>query len=92
MRLYGNLLADSSCGRAPLKIGDSKMALEPGDIVQLKSGGPLMTVVAMEKSDVRCIWHSASAEALCSALIPAVALDHIDLADDEDLEDEEEED
>ena len=68
------------------------MALEPGDIVQLKSGGPLMTVVAVEKSDVRCIWHSASAEALCSALIPAAALDHIDLEDDEDLEDEEEED
>jgi hypothetical protein len=51
-----------------------------------------MTVVAVEKSDVRCIWHSQSAEALCSALIPAAALDHIDLADDEDLDDEEEED
>ncbi len=60
------------------------MALVPGDVVQLKSGGPLMTVVALEKTDVRCIWHSQSAEALCSALIPAAALDHIDLADDED--------
>ena len=60
------------------------MALVPGDVVQLKSGGPLMTVVALEKTDVRCIWHSQSAEALCSALIPAAARDHIDLADDED--------
>jgi uncharacterized protein YodC (DUF2158 family) len=68
------------------------MTLEPGDVVQLKSGGPLMTVVAVEKGEVRCIWHSQSAEALCSALIPAAALEHIDLADDEDLEDEEEED
>jgi len=68
------------------------MSLEPGDVVQLKSGGPLMTVVAVENSDVRCIWHSQSAEALCSALIPAAALDHIDLADDEDLDDEVEED
>jgi len=68
------------------------MTLEPGSVVQLKSGGPLMTVVGVEKGEVRCIWHSASAEALCSALIPAAALDHIDLADDEDLEDEEEED
>jgi uncharacterized protein YodC (DUF2158 family) len=66
------------------------MALEPGDVVQLKSGGPLMTVVAVEKSDVRCIWHSQSAEDIRSALIPAAALDHIDLADDEDLDDEEE--
>ena len=66
------------------------MALVPGDVVQLKSGGPLMTVVALEKTDVRCIWHSQSAEALCSALIPAAALDHIDLADDEDLDDEDE--
>jgi uncharacterized protein YodC (DUF2158 family) len=90
MRLYGSLLTDSFGGWDSLKIGDSKMALEPGDIVQLKSGGPLMTVVAVEKSDVRCIWHSASAEALCSALIPAAALDHIDLADDEDLDEEEE--
>jgi uncharacterized protein YodC (DUF2158 family) len=66
------------------KSGESIMALVPGDVVQLKSGGPLMTVVALEKTDVRCIWHSQSAEALCSALIPAAALDHIDLADDED--------
>jgi len=66
------------------------MSLEPGNVVQLKSGGPLMTVVAVEQSDVRCIWHSQSAETLCSALIPAAALDHIDLADDEDLEDDEE--
>ena len=64
------------------------MTLETGDVVQLKSGGPLMTVVAVEKSDVRCIWHSQSAEALCSALIPAAALDHIDLADDEDEEED----
>jgi uncharacterized protein YodC (DUF2158 family) len=89
---YDKLNVDSSPGRDLPNIGENKMALEPGDIVQLKSGGPLMTVVALEKSDVRCIWHSASAEALCSALIPAAALDHIDLADDEDLEDEEEED
>lgn len=66
------------------------MTLEPGHVVQLKSGGPLMTVVAVEKAEVRCIWHSASAESLCSALIPAAALDHIDLADDEDLDEEEE--
>ena len=64
------------------------MTLEPGSVVQLKSGGPLMTVVAVENGEVRCIWHSASAEALCSALIPAAALDHIDLADDEDEEEE----
>jgi uncharacterized protein YodC (DUF2158 family) len=83
------LILDTSSAQANRR---NMMALEPGDVVQLKSGGPLMTVVAVEKSDVRCIWHSASAEALCSALIPAAALDHIDLADDEDLEDEEGED
>ena len=64
------------------------MALEPGDVVQLKSGGPLMTVVAVEKEEARCIWHSPSAEDIRSALIPVVALEHIDLADDEDDDEE----
>lgn len=62
------------------------MALEPGDVVQLKSGGPLMTVVSVDKAEARCIWHSQSAEDIRSAAIPVVALDHIDLADDEDDE------
>lgn len=64
------------------------MALEPGDVVQLKSGGPLMTVVAVEKAEARCIWHSTSAEDIRSALIPLAALEHIDLADDEDDDEE----
>ena len=64
------------------------MALEPGDVVQLKSGGPLMTVVAVEKAEARCIWHSQTGEDIRSALIPVVALEHIDLADDEDDDEE----
>lgn len=34
------------------------MALEVGDTVRLKSGGPLMTVetTGYENGDVRCIW------------------------------------
>ncbi len=68
------------------EIGEIIMALEPGNVVQLKSGGPLMTVVAVEKTEARCIWHSQSAEDIRSATIPLSALEHIDLADDEDDE------
>ena len=30
--------------------------MKQGDVVQLKSGGPLMTVVAIDKSGVVCTW------------------------------------
>jgi uncharacterized protein YodC (DUF2158 family) len=31
---------------------------KPGDVVQLKSGGPTMTVLLLEQSgeDIRCVW------------------------------------
>jgi uncharacterized protein YodC (DUF2158 family) len=32
------------------------MNVKPGDVVQLKSGGPLMTVLAVEKAGVVCTW------------------------------------
>lgn len=36
------------------------MILEPGDIVRLKSGGPMMTVVMVNSYEAFCIWHSQS--------------------------------
>lgn len=32
------------------------MTLKIGDVVQLKSGGPLMTVSLLQDTTVRCIW------------------------------------
>jgi uncharacterized protein YodC (DUF2158 family) len=33
--------------------------MKPGDVVQLKSGGPLMTVHAMNQAGVVCTWFDA---------------------------------
>ena len=34
----------------------SKATFAPGDVVQLKSGGPAMTVSELDKSMAMCIW------------------------------------
>jgi uncharacterized protein YodC (DUF2158 family) len=57
---------------------------EPGDTVQIKSGGPLMTVVKATVAEVTCLWFSEQAGDVKTAAIPPVALDKVDLADDED--------
>jgi uncharacterized protein YodC (DUF2158 family) len=33
--------------------------MHPGDVVQLKSGGPVMTVESVEPSGVICTWFDA---------------------------------
>jgi uncharacterized protein YodC (DUF2158 family) len=41
------------------------MALKIGDIVQLKSGGPTMTVTGSERRGVRCDWFGKDEDARC---------------------------
>lgn len=59
------------------------MAFSPGDIVQLKSGGAAMTVVAETAEGVHCIWHGQPPSDLKSGVIPAACLDVLELDDDE---------
>ena len=33
---------------------------KPGDVVQLKSGGPAMTILWVEEGDCRCAWFVGS--------------------------------
>jgi len=66
------------------------MAFPAGSIVVLKSGGPAMTVVSADEAGVECIWMSDVGE-LSRDVIPAVALEQVEIGDDED-EDEEEDD
>jgi len=39
---------------------EGKAIFNPGDVVQLKSGGPSMTIVLQDKEsgNVACVWHS----------------------------------
>jgi uncharacterized protein YodC (DUF2158 family) len=59
------------------------MAIEPGDVVTLKSGGHAMTVAAIEENNVECLWIGEEG-GLFRETIPSVVLMV--------LEDEEEED
>ena len=63
------------------------MAFSPGDIVQLKSGGPAMTVTAETPDGIRCVWYGESSDEFKTTTIPAVCLDALILDDDEGLED-----
>jgi uncharacterized protein YodC (DUF2158 family) len=64
------------------------MTFEPGQVVMLKSGGQLMTVVASEEEDVDCVWIGDEGN-LFRESIPAAALISVK-SDDDDLEDEDE--
>jgi uncharacterized protein YodC (DUF2158 family) len=70
------------------------MAIEPGDVVILKSGGQPMTVAAVDENSVECLWISDEGE-LFRESIPSVALSVVPSDDDEDddldVEDEDEE-
>jgi uncharacterized protein YodC (DUF2158 family) len=66
------------------------MRFEPGVVVQLKSGGPTMTVVSADDDGVQCIWYAEGTDEVRNAVIPAVALDVVEFAvvEDEDEDDD----
>lgn len=70
------------------------MAFEPGEIVQLKSGSPALTVVEALTADVKVVWFAEEVGEFRTQTLPAVALEIIDLTEfeEEDEEDEAEED
>jgi uncharacterized protein YodC (DUF2158 family) len=75
---------------------EEAMTFEPGEVVMLKSGGQLMTVVASEDEDVDCVWigdegHFFREHIPAAALIAVKSGDDEDEADDEDESDEEDE-
>lgn len=60
------------------------MDFEPGQLVTLKSGGPPLTIIAMDGANVRCMWFAHADDRLQEATIPAVCLDVLN--DEEDGE------
>lgn len=72
------------------------MEFAPGDVVELKSGSPLLTVVAATDEAVNCVWFEEThGEFRTHAFLP-VLLDKAELeeeeAEEEDDEEEEDED
>ena len=51
------------------------MEFQVGDVVQLKSGGPIMTVSTKEESKVQCAWFASDDESnVCVSLFPPAVL------------------
>lgn len=68
------------------------MTFKPGDVVLLRSGGPSMTVVAVDEDEIKCVWIGEEGELFRESL-PPVALDLVETdleEDDEDGEDDDE--
>lgn len=65
------------------------MKFAVGDIVQLKSGGPLLTVGSLEdKGVVHCVYYSEDVGEFRAHDFPAGVLVHVDIEDADEDEDE----
>ena len=63
------------------------MPFQPGEIVQLKSGGPLLTVVKVEDKRITCMWYAQEQGEFRTQVFEQAWLDQIDIEDDDDDED-----
>lgn len=68
------------------------MAFGPGDIVQLKSGSPALTVVGVAGDEVKVFWYADEVGEFRAQTLPSVALEPLDLDDFADAEEDEDED
>ena len=51
------------------------VTFEPGDVVELKSGGPAMTVIEVKEDGVHCMWYGEAADELRTEIIPAICVE-----------------
>lgn len=58
------------------------MKLQAGDTVQLKSGGPFLTVGKIEGDEARCHWIDSDRKTAHKETFPVVCLKKVDLEDD----------
>lgn len=68
------------------------MAFAPGDIVQLKSGSPALTVISEAGEMVEVVWYSDENGEFRTQSLPAIGLEVLDISEFEVEEDEDEED
>jgi uncharacterized protein YodC (DUF2158 family) len=64
------------------------MSLKIGNTVQLKSGGPVMTVLKIEAGNtITCIWFATEHDEFRTQVFPEAVLEEIAFGDDEDEDD-----
>jgi uncharacterized protein YodC (DUF2158 family) len=64
------------------------MTFQPGEIVQLKSGGPLMTIIKVEDAKrITCMWYAQEQGEFRTHVFEQAWLDQIDIEDEDDDED-----
>ena len=68
------------------------MEFAPGDVVELKSGGPLLTVVSATAEKVSCIWFEETHGEFRNHDFAPVLLSKAELVGEDEDEDEEDED
>lgn len=66
-------------------------AVAAGDVVMLKSGGPMLTVASIIGDLASCVWFSDEEDAYRFEELPTVALIAVEFDEDEDEEEEEDE-
>jgi uncharacterized protein YodC (DUF2158 family) len=65
------------------------MAFLPGETVQLKSGGPLMTIIKVEDNKrITCMWYAQDHGEFRTQVFESAWLEQIDLEDDDDDDDD----
>jgi uncharacterized protein YodC (DUF2158 family) len=60
------------------------MAYLPGELVQLKSGGPLMTIVKVEDRRITCMWYAQEQGEFRTQVFEQAWLDEVDIEDDDE--------
>ncbi|TDU01168.1 uncharacterized protein DUF2158 [Azorhizobium sp. AG788] len=68
------------------------MAFAPGDIVQLKSGSPALTVISESGEMVEVVWYSDENGEFRTQTLPVIGLEVLDITEFEVEEDGDEED
>lgn len=66
------------------------MEFHAGEVVQLKAGGPAMTVVGADDKGVHCVWYGETNDEIRAGVIAAVALEPVQIIAEDDDEDEHE--
>jgi uncharacterized protein YodC (DUF2158 family) len=67
------------------------MDLKPGDVVTLKSGGHLLTVVEVNEDSVACMWMGGEGD-LFRETLPLAVLERAGVEDEDEGEDEDDDD